>query len=81
VKNTGDIPSFARPMVDTMVDFAGGGRALFGMTDMDLKGVRAGLEVEMSFRTLGVGGGIHNYTWRCMPSRDSWPVPAGKEGK
>jgi hypothetical protein len=30
----------------------------------------------MSFRTLGVGGGIHNYFWRCMPPRESW---LGKE--
>ena len=69
LKHGGDIPAFARPMVDTMVDFEGGGRAIFGMTDMDVKDVKIGMEVEMSFRTLGVGGGIHNYAWRCMPSR------------
>lgn len=67
----GDIPAFARPMVDTMVDFEGGGRAIFGMTDMDVKDVRIGMEVEMSFRTLGIGGGIRNYSWRCMPPRYS----------
>jgi hydroxymethylglutaryl-CoA synthase len=71
LKHGGDIPAFARPMVDTMVDFEGGGRALFGMTDMDVKDVKIGMEVEMSFRTLGVSGGIHNYTWRCMPPRYS----------
>jgi hydroxymethylglutaryl-CoA synthase len=71
LKYGGDIPAFARPMVDTMVDFEGGGRALFGMTDMDIKDVKIGMEVEMSFRTLGVGGGIHNYSWRCMPPRYS----------
>jgi len=71
LKHGGDIPAFARPMVDTMVDFEGGGRALFGMTDMDVKDVKIGMEVEMSFRTLGVGGGIHNYSWRCLPSRYS----------
>ncbi len=69
LKHGGDIPAFARPMVDTMVDFECGGRALFGMTDMDIKDVKIGMEVEMSFRTLGVAGGIHNYTWRCMPPR------------
>jgi uncharacterized OB-fold protein len=76
LKHSGDIPAFARPMVDTMVDFEGGGRALFGMTDMIADKVKVGMEVEMSFRTLGAGGGIHNYFWRCMPPRESW---LGKE--
>lgn len=76
LKNGADIPAFARPGVDTMVDFAGGGRALFGMTDMIADKVKVGMDVEMSFRTLGVGGGIHNYYWRCMPPRASW---LGKE--
>jgi hydroxymethylglutaryl-CoA synthase len=72
LKYGGDIPPFARPGVDTMVDFEGGGRALFGMTDMIADEVKVGMDVEMSFRTLGAGGGIHNYYWRCMPSRESW---------
>ncbi len=72
LKYGGDIPAFARPMVDTMVDFEGGGRAIFGMTDMEAEEVKVGMDVEMSFRTLGAGGGIHNYSWRCMPPRDSW---------
>jgi hydroxymethylglutaryl-CoA synthase len=74
LKYGGDIPSFARPMVDSMVDFEGGGRAVFGMTDTLVKNVKVGLEVEMTFRTLGVAGGIHNYSWRCMPLRESWEV-------
>lgn len=72
LKYGGDIPAFARPGVDTMVDFEGGGRALFGMTDMVTDDVKVGLGVEMSFRTLGAGGGIRNYFWRCMPPRESW---------
>lgn len=72
LKYGGDIPRFARPMVDTMVDFEGGGRAIFGMTDMIAERVEVGMDVEMSFRTLGAAGGIHNYSWRCMPLRDSW---------
>jgi hydroxymethylglutaryl-CoA synthase len=76
LKHGGDIPPFARPMVDTMVDFEGGGRALFGMTDMLADKVKVGMDVEMSFRTLGAGGGIHNYFWRCMPPRAEW---MGKE--
>ena len=78
LKYGADIPVFARPMVDTMVDFEGGGRALFGMTDMIADKVKVGMDVEMSFRTLGAGGGIHNYFWRCMPPRESW---LGKETK
>jgi hydroxymethylglutaryl-CoA synthase len=76
LKYGADIPGFARPGVDTMVDFEGGGRALFGMTDMVAENVRVGMDVEMSFRRLGAGGGVHNYFWRCMPPRESWP---GKE--
>jgi hydroxymethylglutaryl-CoA synthase len=76
LKHGADIPAFARPGVDTMVDFEGGGRALFGMTDMIADKVKAGMDVGMSFRRLGAGGGIHNYFWRCMPLRESW---TGKE--
>jgi hydroxymethylglutaryl-CoA synthase len=79
LKHGADIPAFARPGVDTMVDFEGGGRALFGMTDMIADKVKVGMEVEMSFRTLGVGGGIHNYFWRCMPPRPSAEGWLGKE--
>jgi hydroxymethylglutaryl-CoA synthase len=73
LKYGGDIPPFARPMVDTMVDFEGGGRAIFGMTDMVAADVRVGMDVEMGFRTLGGTGGIRNYAWRCLPPRESWP--------
>ncbi|OGN95557.1 MAG: hypothetical protein A2Y89_02110, partial [Chloroflexi bacterium RBG_13_51_18] len=76
LKHGADIPPFARPGVDTMVDFDGGGRALFGMTDMIADKVQVGMDVEMSFRTFGSGGGIRNYYWRCMPPRGSW---LGKE--
>lgn len=75
LKYGGDIPTFARPMVDTMVDFEGGGRAIFGMTDIIADEVKVGMDVEMSFRTLGAAGGIHNYFWRCMPPR---PSPEGR---
>jgi hydroxymethylglutaryl-CoA synthase len=76
LKYGADIPDFARPGVDTMVDFEGGGRALFGMTDMLADNVKVGMDVMMSFRRLGGGGGIHNYFWRCLPPRLSW---LGKE--
>lgn len=72
LKTGADIPPFARPEVDTMVDFEGGGRALFGMTDMIADKVKVGMDLVMSFRTLGAAGGIRNYFWRCMPPRESW---------
>jgi hydroxymethylglutaryl-CoA synthase len=72
LKYGGDIPPFAVPVVDTMVDFEDGGRAIFGMTDVNPEDVKVGMDVEMSFRTLGTGGGIHNYYWRCRPLRDTW---------
>jgi hydroxymethylglutaryl-CoA synthase len=72
LKYGGDIPAFALPGIDTMVDFEGGGRAIFGMTDMIADDVKIGMEVVMSFRTLGSGGGIRNYFWRCIPPRETW---------
>ncbi len=76
-----DVPAYMRPGIDTMVDFEGGGRALFGMTDISLPAKveskdLIGSEVEMSFRKLGVGGQVHNYFWRCKPLRETWLTPA-----
>ena len=78
-----DVPAYMRPGIDTMVDFEGGGRAIFGMTDIALPAKvesrdLIGTEVEMSFRKLGVGGQVHNYYWRCKPLRETWLAnPAG----
>ena len=60
------------PLVLTVVDFNGGGRALCMMTDRKIEDVRVGLPIEMSFRKLDVIDGIHNYYWKSMPVR----VPA-----
>ena len=65
------VPSCDLPMVDTMVDFEGGGRGNFMMTDREPKEVKIGMEVEMSFRKLHTAGGIHNYFWKCVPCRES----------
>jgi 3-hydroxy-3-methylglutaryl CoA synthase len=77
-----DVPAYMRPGIDTMIDFEGGGRALFGMTDISLPAKveskdLIGSEVEMSFRKLGVGGQVHNYFWRCKPLRETWLAAAG----
>lgn len=61
------------PLVVTVVDFDGGGRALCMMTDRELDEVQIGMPVEMSFRKLRVVNGIHNYYWKAVPQR----APAG----
>jgi hypothetical protein len=78
-----------RPALDTMIDFEGGGRAIFGMADIALSAKPEskdviGKDVEMAFRRLGGGGQIHNYFWRCKPLRETWlaaPAAAAKEAK
>ena len=57
------------PLVVTVVDFEGGGRALCMMTDRELDEVRIDMTVEMSFRKLRVVNGIHNYYWKAVPQR------------
>lgn len=57
------------PMTVTVVDFEGGGRGMFNMTDREPEEVQVGQEVEMTFRKLYYDRGIHNYYWKTMPSR------------
>ncbi len=57
------------PIGITLVDFEGGGRAQFYLTDRDIKQVRIGMPVEMSFRLLESRDGIHNYFWKTVPIR------------
>lgn len=57
------------PMILTVVDFDGGGRAVLTMTDHNAKEIEVGMPVEMSFRKLFMNDGIHNYFWKCVPSR------------
>jgi hydroxymethylglutaryl-CoA synthase len=57
------------PMILAVVDFDGGGRAVLTMTDHLAKETGVGMPVEMSFRKLFMNDGIHNYFWKCVPSR------------
>jgi len=69
------VPGFDSPSVNTMIDWEGGGRAIFEMTDKDSSSpekVPIGMEVEMTFRKLRAAGGIYSYWWKCMPLRESW---------
>lgn len=64
--------SYSPPQTYGMVDFEGGGRFLFDLTDYDPKAVKVGLPVEMTFRRkyLDEVRGIVGYTWRAMPIRE-----------
>jgi len=52
-----------------VVDFEGGGRGTFDLTDREADKVAAGMSVEMTFRKLYVDRGIHNYYWKAREIR------------
>ena len=68
---TGDNLAFSLnpPAVYGMVDFEGGGRFWFDITDVDLEQVQVDMPVEMSFRRKYVDDkfGIHGYFWKAVP--------------
>ena len=69
---TGDNLAFSPnpPSMYGVVDFAGGGRFWFDLTDCDLDSVEVGMPVEMSFRRKYVDmRGIHTYFWKATPMR------------
>ena len=55
------------PMIDTVVDFDGGGRYTVELTDASPDEVEIGNRVEMTFRRLYTSGGVHNYFWKARP--------------
>jgi 3-hydroxy-3-methylglutaryl CoA synthase/uncharacterized OB-fold protein len=57
------------PMAITIIDFEGGGRGMFVMTDREIEDVQCEKPVEMSFRKLRSSGGVHNYFWKAVPRR------------
>lgn len=84
------VPGYDAPSVDLLVDWEGGGRALMSLTDKAPvspvmkdadKAVPIGMELEMTFRKLRGGGGIHHYYWKCMPLRESWKTPEETTGR
>jgi hydroxymethylglutaryl-CoA synthase len=68
------VPGYDLPAVDLLIDWECGGRANFALTDKKSRpeDVPMGMEVEMTFRLLRVGGGVHHYWWKAMPLRESW---------
>jgi uncharacterized OB-fold protein len=57
------------PTTVNVVDFDGGGRGIFDMTDRGGKDISVGMEVEMTFRKLFTDRGMHNYFWKTRPIR------------
>ena len=57
------------PATVAVVDFDGGGRGVFDMTDRDPSVLKVGMRVEMTFRKLYSDRGIHNYYWKVRPIR------------
>jgi len=57
------------PAISGVVDFQGGGRYVFDLTDVDLENVSVGMQVEMSFRKKYTDEkfGIHSYFWKAVP--------------
>lgn len=58
------------PNTLTIVDFEGGGRGSFEMSDRDPEECSIGMKVEMTFRKIFFDRGVHNYFWKCKPARD-----------
>lgn len=57
------------PQVTCVINFEGGGRMMTTMADRDLKAVKIGMPLEMTFRRLYYADGIYNYYWKAMPVR------------
>lgn len=61
--------SLQPPVVAAVLDFEGGGRITCELTDVDPNQVAIGNELEMTFRRLYTGQGVHNYFWKARPRR------------
>jgi 3-hydroxy-3-methylglutaryl CoA synthase len=57
------------PASVVLVEFEGGGRAFFDLTDRDPDEIQVGTGVEMTFRKLHFDRGLTNYFWKARPVR------------
>ncbi len=56
------------PVAHAVVDLDGGGRIYLQMTDCDPEQVAIDMPVELTFRKLHEGFGMHNYFWKARPA-------------
>ena len=61
--------SLSPPVVSAIIDFDGGGRFNCELTDVDPAEVQIGSRVQMTFRRILTGQGVHNYFWKAKPIR------------
>ena len=57
------------PASVVLIDFDGGGRAFFDLTDRDPAELEVGTKVEMTFRRMQVNRGLSVYHWKARPLR------------
>jgi len=57
------------PASVVIIDFDGGGRALFDLTDRDPAELEVGTKVEMTFRRMQINRGLSVYHWKARPLR------------
>ncbi len=62
-------PSSDPPSTVVMIDFEGGGRSFFDLTDRDPAEVKVGMNVEMTFRKMHTDRGLISYFWKTRPIR------------
>lgn len=71
---TGDnlAASINPPAIYGIVDFAGGGRYFFDLTDCELESLKVGMPVAMSFRRkyADEGRGVCGYFWKAVPVKE-----------
>ena len=59
--------SLAPPTIAIVIDFDGGGRFGYQLTDADPDAVKIGMRVQMTFRRMLTADGVHNYFWKAKP--------------
>lgn len=62
-------PTIVSPASVVLVEFDGGGRAFFDLTDREPDAIEIGTQVEMTFRKIYVDRGYTNYFWKARPVR------------
>ncbi len=52
------------PVINAVIDFDGGGRALLELADARPEDIAIGSRARLAFRRLYTSGGVHNYFWK-----------------